>query len=96
MAWIDNGYMMLCETDAPGARESPNAPSVFDHREFLTGVIKDMAEDGALTRLSKDRRPTVVIIIGVVRKLRSDKFRVVISTSYMNKRHAKKAFKFEG
>ncbi len=94
MDWIDNGYILLLGTATPEAREFPNAPSAFDHREFVTGTIKVMVEGVAFTHLPKDQRPTVVILIGVVRKPRSDKFRIVIYMSYMNKHLAKKMFKF--
>jgi hypothetical protein len=74
--WVDNGYTLLGETVATAAREFPNAPSVLEHREIVTCTIKEMVETGALTRLPKGQRPTLVILIGVVRKPRSDKFRL--------------------
>jgi len=86
----------LWETVAPTAREFPNAPSAFELGELATGNIKEMVEASALTHLSKVQRPTVVILIDVVRKPRSDKFCLMISTSYVNKHLAKKVFKFEG
>ena len=53
MDWIDNGYKLLWETDAPVAKESPNAPSTFEHMEFVNDAIKEMVEAGALTRLPR-------------------------------------------
>jgi hypothetical protein len=72
MDGIDNGYMLLWETVAPTTREFPNAPSAFDHRELVTGAIKEMVEEDALTRLPKGQRPKVVILIRKVRKPHSD------------------------
>jgi len=89
------GYRLLWGTFAPETREFPNAQSAFEHREFATGAIKEMVEAGALTRLPKGQRPTVVIPIGVVIKPRLDKFRLVINTRYVNKYLAKKVFKLE-
>ena len=88
--------MLSRETAAPAAREFPNAPLALNHKECVTGAIKEMVKAGALTRLPKGQRPTVVIFIDVVRKLRSDKFRLVVNTRCMNKHLAKKVFKFEG
>ena len=51
MDWIDNGYRLLWETAAPAAKESPNAPSAFEHKDFVNDAIKEMVESGALTRL---------------------------------------------
>jgi hypothetical protein len=96
MDWVDNCYRLLGESVAPTTREFPNAPSVFEHREFLTSAIKEMVEASALTRLPKGQRPTVVILIGVARKPRSYKFCLVINMKYGNKHLAKKVFKFEG
>ena len=93
---IDNGYRLLGETVVPATREFPNAPSVFEYRESVTCAIKEMVEAGALTRLPKGQRPTVVFLIRVVRKPRSDKFRLVINMKYGNKHLAKKVFKFKG
>jgi hypothetical protein len=85
------------ETAAPAAREFPNAPSALDHIKGATGAIKEMVEAGALAHLStKSQRPTVVILIDVARKLRSDKFCLVLNTRCMNKHLAKKLFKLEG
>ena len=53
MDWIDNGYRLLWETPAPAAKESPNAPSAFEHKEFVNDAIKEMVEAGALTRLPR-------------------------------------------
>ncbi len=58
--------MSLWETIAPAAIEFPNDPSVFDHKEFVTGPIKEMVEAAALSRLPKDQRLTVVNLHGVV------------------------------
>jgi hypothetical protein len=88
--------MLSRETVAPATREFPNAPSALDHKECVTGAIKELVEAGALTRLPKGQRPTVVILIGVVRKPRSDKVRLVVNTRCMDKHLAKKVFKFEG
>ena len=62
----------------------------------MNDAIKEMVEAGALTRLPRGQRPTVVSPIGVVAKPHSEKFRLVINTSYVNKHLAKKVFKFEG
>ncbi len=77
--WIDNDYKMLWETSAPATKESQNTPSAFEHMEFVTCAIGEMVEAGALIHLPKIQRPTVVNPIGVVRKPRSDKFRLVIN-----------------
>ena len=90
MDWIDIGYKLLWETGAPAAKESPNAPSALEHKEFVNDAIKEMVEAGALTRLPRGHRPTVVIPIGVVSKPHSDKFRLVINMRYVNKHLAKK------
>ncbi len=90
MDWIDNGYMLLWETVAPTTKESPNAPSAFEHKKFVSGAIKEMMEAGALTRLLRGQRSTVVSPIGVVSKPHSDKFRLVINTRYVNKHLATK------
>jgi hypothetical protein len=66
MDWIDNGYMLSLETVAPATREFPNAPSAFNHREFVNGAIKEMVKEGALNRRLKGQRATVVILIDVV------------------------------
>ncbi len=95
--WIDNGYMLFWETAAPAAKESPSAPSAFEHKEFVSSAIKEMVEAGTLTRLLRGQRPTVVSPIGVVPKPHSDKFRVVMNIRYVNKKpRKKKVFKFEG
>jgi hypothetical protein len=96
MDWIDNGYRLLWETAAPAAKESLNAPSAFEHKDFVNDAIKEMVESGALTRLPRGQRPTVVSPIGVVTKPHSDKLRLVINMRYVNKHLAKKVFKFEG
>jgi len=44
----------------------------------------------------KAQRTTVVLLIGVVRKPRSDKFCLAINMRYVNKHLTKKLFKFEG
>ncbi len=95
MDWIDNGYMLLRETAAPAAKESPNAPSAFEHKEFVNYAIKEMVDSGALTRLPRGQRPTLVSPIGVVTKPHSDKSRLVINMRYANKNLAKKVFEFE-
>ena len=77
-------------------KESPNAPSAFEHKEFVNDAIKEMVEAGALTRLPRGQRPTVVSPIGVVAKPHSEKFRLVINTRYVNNHLAKNVFKFEG
>ena len=64
---------------APAIKESPNAPSSFKHKEFVSGAMKEMVEAGALTRLLRCQRPTVVSPIGVVPKPHSDKLRIVIN-----------------
>ena len=69
---------------------------MLNHIELVIGAFKELVEAGALTRLSKGQRPTVVILIGVVQEPRSDKFRLVINTKYGGKHFAKKMFKFEG
>ena len=89
MDWIDNGYMILWETVAPATIASPNAPSAFEYKEFVSGAIKAMVEAGALTRLLRGQRPTVVSPIGVIPKPHSDKFRLVINMRYVNKHLAK-------
>ncbi len=53
MDWIDTGSKRLWETVALAAKESPNAPSAFEHKEFVNDAIKDMVEAGALTRLPR-------------------------------------------
>ena len=58
--------------------------------------MKEMVEVGALTRLPRSHRPTVVSPIDVVTKPHSDKFLLVINMKYVNKHLAKKVFKFEG
>jgi hypothetical protein len=90
MDWIDNGYRLLWETAAPAAKESSNAPSAFEHKDFVNDAIKEMVESGALTRLPRGQRPTVVSPIGVVTKPHSDKFRLVINMRYVNKHLAKR------
>ncbi len=96
MDWVDNGYKLLWETVTPAAKESRNAPSVFQHKGFVNDAIKEMVESGALTRLPRGHRPTVVSPIGVVAKPHSDKFRLVINMRYVNKHLAKNVFKFKG
>jgi len=96
MDWIDNGYKLLCETATSASKESPNAPSAFEHTEFVNDVIKKMMEANDLTRLPRGQRPTVVSPIGVVREPHFDKFRLVINMRYVSKHLAKKVFKFEG
>ncbi len=83
MDWIDHGYMFLGETAAPATKESPSVSSAFEHKEFVSGAIKEMVEAGALTRLLKGQRPTVVSPIGVVPKPYLDKFRLVINMRYV-------------
>jgi hypothetical protein len=95
MDWIDNGYMLLWETVAPAAREFQTAPSEFNHKEFVNGAIEEMVEEGALTRPPKGQRPSVISLIRMVRKPRSDKVRIVINMRYMNTHFAKKVFNFE-
>ena len=51
--WIDNGYKLLWETATPAAKESPNAPSAFEHTEFVNDAIKEMVKAGVLTRLPR-------------------------------------------
>ena len=53
MDWIDNGYMLSWEAAATAAKESPNAPSAFEQKEFVNDAIKEMVEVGALTRLPR-------------------------------------------
>ena len=48
MDWIDNDYMLLWETVAPATKESPNAPSALEHKEFVSDAIKEMVEASAL------------------------------------------------
>jgi hypothetical protein len=94
---MDRQWLYVVVGDrCPGSKKVPNAPSALDHRECVTSVIKEMVEAGALIRLPKYQRPTVIILVGVVRKPRSDKFRLVTNTRYMSKHLAKKVFKFEG
>ena len=62
----------------------------------MSGAIIEMVEAGALTRLPRGQRPTVVSPIGVVPKPHSDKLRLVINLRYVNKHLAKTVFKFEG
>jgi hypothetical protein len=59
----------------------------------VSGAIKEMVEAGALTRLLRGQRPTVVSPIGVVPKPHSDKFRLVINMRYVIKHLAKKKLK---
>ena len=64
--------------------------SAFEHKEFASSAIKEMVEAGALTRLLRGQRPTVVSPIGVVPKPHSDKFRLVIIMRYVIKHLANK------
>jgi len=80
----------------PNSKRVTKRPLAFEHRELAIGTIKEMVEAGAFTRLPKCQRPTVVILIDVVRKPRSDKFRRVINMRYVNRHLAEKVFKFEG
>jgi hypothetical protein len=62
----------------------------------VSGAIKEMVEAGALIRLPRGQRPTVVSPIGVVPKPHLDKFHLVINMRYVNKHLTKTVFKFEG
>ena len=80
------------ETATQAAKESPNAPSTLEHKEFVNGAIKKIVEAGAYTRLRKGHRPTVINPIDVVPKPHLDKLRLVINMRYVNKNLAKKVF----
>jgi hypothetical protein len=62
----------------------------------VAGAIAEMMKVGALTRLSEGQRPTGVSPIGEVRKLHSDKFRLVMNMKNANIHIAKKGLKLEG
>jgi hypothetical protein len=96
MNWIDKGYRQLWETAGPASKESPNAPSAFEHKELVNDTIKEIVEAGGLTRLPRSHRPTVMSPIDVVAKPHSDKFRLAINMRYVNKHLAKMVFAFEG
>jgi hypothetical protein len=55
-----------------------------------------MLAGNAVTLLPPSERPWVVSLLGVVRKPRIDKFRLMVNMRYVNGHLGNKAFKFEG
>ena len=96
MDWIEEGYRLLWTVAAPLVKEMANAPSSAEHRDFVSSAVADMLAGNAVTLLPPCERPWVVSPLGVVRKPRTDKFKLTVNTRYVNQHLGNKAFKFEG
>jgi len=96
LAWIVNGYKLVWSLKAPERRVMDNAPSARDHNEFVSSAVAEMMAEGTVTRLPPGEKPSVVSLLGVVPKLRTDKSTLTINMRYVNGHLGKKAFKFEG
>jgi hypothetical protein len=60
MNWIDNGYELLWLEGAPARREVSNSPSALAHEDFVTPVLAEMLEAGAISKLPAGYKPEVV------------------------------------
>ncbi len=96
LTWIEEGYRLLWTVSPPPRREVANAPSAFEHSEFISGAVEEMLAADIVTLLPPGEKPTVVSPLGVVPKRGTDKFRLTVNMRYVNKHLGKKAFKFEG
>ena len=96
LAWIVNGYKLVWSLKAPERRVMDNAPSARDHNEFVSSAVAEMMAEGTVTRLPPGEKPSVVSLLGVVPKLRTDKSTLTVNMRYVNGHLGKKAFKFEG
>ncbi len=79
MEWIKNGYRMLWTEHPPERREYDNAPTAYEHHDFVTGAVKEMLAAGAVTLLPEGEKPLVVSPLGVVPKKGTDKFRQTVN-----------------
>jgi hypothetical protein len=57
MDWIENGYLMLWTELPPERREYDNSPSAYEHRDFVSGVVKEMLAAGAVTVIPEGEKP---------------------------------------
>jgi hypothetical protein len=73
-----------------------NAPSSTEHNDFVSVAVAEMLAGNAVTLLPPSKRPWVGSPLGVVRKPRTNKFRLTVYMRYVNRHVGNKAFKFEG
>ncbi len=66
MDWIENGYRLLWTESAPKIKELANAPSVNEHRDFVSSAVAEILAANAVTLLPPGEKPTVVSPLGVV------------------------------
>ncbi len=49
MDWIENGDRMRWTMHPPERRDYDNAPTAYEHRDFVSGVVKEMLAAEAVT-----------------------------------------------
>jgi hypothetical protein len=96
MDWIENGYRMLWTELSPERREYVNAPTACEHRDFVSGAVKEMMTTGAVTLLPEGEKPWVVSPLGVAPKKGTNKFRLTVNMRYANRHLGEKKFKMGG
>ena len=57
MVWIEKGYHVLWTVLPPERREYAIAPTAYQHRDFVSGVVKEMLTAGAVTELPEGETP---------------------------------------
>jgi len=60
MNWIEEGYRLLQAVSPTPRRELANAPSVLEHREFVSGAVAEMLAANSRTLLPPGEKTWVV------------------------------------
>ena len=74
MDWIEHEYRLLWTKLPPERREYDNAPTAWEHRDFVSGAGNLMMTAGVVT-VPEGEKPWVVSPLGVAPKKGTDKFR---------------------
>ena len=93
---IEKGYRMLWTVLPPERREYANAPSAYEHHDFVSGVVKEMLTAEAVTVLPEGEKLWVLSPLGVVPKKGTDKFRLTANMRYVNRHLEEKKLRMEG
>ncbi len=72
MDWIENGYRLMWTELPPERREYDNTHTAYEHRDFVSGDVKEMLAAGAVTALPEGEKPWVMSPLGVVPKKGTD------------------------
>ena len=70
--------------EAPPSKEIENSSSALEHRDYVVNAVAEMVAENAVTMLPLDEKPIVLIPLGVLPKMGTDKFRLTVNTKERN------------